>query len=85
MTNTFTDEELASYFAAWSDLELRDHFEVSNRGAQAQFRHGERQTAQAAHACRLSAHRYQRELLRRAREDRYQRDLLRRVWEAAAK
>jgi hypothetical protein len=63
-----SDAELATYFTAWSDLELREHFEASKREANVQFRLGDRKTAQLSHVCRMSADRYSREMVRRAKE-----------------
>ncbi len=64
-----SDDDLADYFKFWSDRDLREHWEASKQEAQTQFSTwGDRKTAQFAHACRMSAHRYEREMLRRVAE-----------------
>jgi hypothetical protein len=62
------DEQLARDFEAWSDVELRDHYEASQTEALVQFRLGDRKTAMLSHLCRISADRYAREMVRRAKE-----------------
>ena len=64
-----SDADLAELYRHFSDLELRDHWQASKDEAQYQFAvMGDRKTAQLAHACRLSADRYSREMVRRAKE-----------------
>ena len=63
-----SDEQLAREYATWDDATLREHYEASKREALVQFRIGDRYTTQAAQRCRQSDHKYQREMLRRAKE-----------------
>lgn len=63
-----SDSELAELYRWWDDATLREHYEASRQEARVQYDLGDRKTAQLAQACRLSAHRYSREVVRRANE-----------------
>ena len=63
-----THAELEREYGSWTDEEVREHYVASRREAAHQFALKDRQSALYANLCRMSAERYSRKLLRRAKE-----------------
>ena len=62
------DSELEREYRSWSDRDIREHRHACLQVAREQRLWGDRQTAMYATLARKSAGRYERELLRRAKE-----------------